>query len=656
MSSNNLISANNLAIGNNLSVAGSTILNSIDSSISITTNILNAGQIKLNNIDLNTRLTNDEQQITILNAHTSNMDNTSDINKPISTLTKNALDLKANIADPTFTGTVSGITQTMVGLSNVDNTSDVNKPISTLTKSALDLKSPIANPTFTGTVSGITKSMVGLSNVDNTSDVNKPISTLTQSALDLKATISNPVFTGTTFRIGDASLNNTSFNSYCNSFYVQGCQANFNNGLYITNGGLNVNSDGVLINQGDLNVYGGNIIFNNFIGGISKTVFNYLSGTSSNIQNQINNIITNANNLYNQIQSIFTQNNIFTGKNTFNYVFQNIVNYNTQYGTNALINNTNERNTAFGTDALKNNTTGTCNTAIGDVALTLNNSGHHNVAVGHLSQYNVQGGSNNTSIGPDTLINNVSGGYNTCIGNGAGSSITGNTNTCLGHASNVVNNCSNSTAIGYSATATVSNQIVIGTANESVDVYGNLFFSKNLNNISTTVFNYLSGTTSNIQNQLNLLFSFTPSGTIIMNVSTSTALTGYLSCDGSEVSKTIYANLYNAIQDVYGAPSNPANFKLPNFQGLFLRGYGGQSFNGQTFGGSNFGLTVPDSLRIQSGMDFTTSLNTSRVDVQPSIGGSKSVLGSISWTNVSQIGNGVETAPIHSCVRYFIKH
>jgi len=45
---------------------------------------------------------------------------------------------------------------------------------------------PLANPTFTGTVGGITKSMVGLGNVDNTSDVNKPISTATQTALNLK--------------------------------------------------------------------------------------------------------------------------------------------------------------------------------------------------------------------------------------------------------------------------------------------------------------------------------------------------------------------------------------------------------------------------------------------------------------------------------------
>ena len=43
--------------------------------------------------------------------------------------------------NPTFTGTVVGIDKTMVGLSNVDDTSDADKPISTKTKTALDLKS-----------------------------------------------------------------------------------------------------------------------------------------------------------------------------------------------------------------------------------------------------------------------------------------------------------------------------------------------------------------------------------------------------------------------------------------------------------------------------------------------------------------------------------
>lgn len=59
---------------------------------------------------------------------------------------------------------------------------------------ALALKAPIASPTFTGTVSGITKNMVGLGSVDNTADVSKPISTATQEALNLKLNISDQSF------------------------------------------------------------------------------------------------------------------------------------------------------------------------------------------------------------------------------------------------------------------------------------------------------------------------------------------------------------------------------------------------------------------------------------------------------------------------------
>lgn len=50
-------------------------------------------------------------------------------------------------------------------------------------QTALDAKAPLASPTFTGTVSGITKAMVGLSNVDNTADSAKPVSTAQAAAI-----------------------------------------------------------------------------------------------------------------------------------------------------------------------------------------------------------------------------------------------------------------------------------------------------------------------------------------------------------------------------------------------------------------------------------------------------------------------------------------
>lgn len=51
----------------------------------------------------------------------------------------------------TFSGTVSGLTKATVGLSNVDNTSDANKPISTDAQTALDMKANLSSPALTGT-------------------------------------------------------------------------------------------------------------------------------------------------------------------------------------------------------------------------------------------------------------------------------------------------------------------------------------------------------------------------------------------------------------------------------------------------------------------------------------------------------------------------
>ena len=48
---------------------------------------------------------------------------------------------------------------------------------------------------------------------------------------------------------------------------------------------------------------------------------------------------------------------------------------------------------------------------------------------------------------------------------------------------------------------------------------------------------------------------------------------GWLECDGSEVSKTEYPNLYAAIGDLWGVPNSSSNFKLPNLKGRLPAGY-----------------------------------------------------------------------------------
>ena len=44
----------------------------------------------------------------------------------------------------------------------------LTKPLSTETQNALDLKAALHNPTFSGTVGGLSKGMVDLANVANT--------------------------------------------------------------------------------------------------------------------------------------------------------------------------------------------------------------------------------------------------------------------------------------------------------------------------------------------------------------------------------------------------------------------------------------------------------------------------------------------------------
>jgi hypothetical protein len=247
----------------------------------------------------------------------SNVDNTTDAGKPISTSTQSALNLKAPLASPAFTGTPTGITKTHVGLSDVDNTTDAGKPISTSTQSALNLKAPLASPAFTGTPTGITKTHVGLSDVDNTTDAGKPISTATQTALDDKlaittagttyAPLASPALTGTATGVnltlsGDLTVDGTT--TTLNSTTVQIDDKNIELGTVATPTDVTADGGGITLkgttdktivwddtndnwtsNQ-DWNLPTGKVFKINNISVLSATTLQYLDATSS-VQTQI---------------------------------------------------------------------------------------------------------------------------------------------------------------------------------------------------------------------------------------------------------------------------------------------------------------------------------------------------------------------------------
>jgi hypothetical protein len=133
------------------------------------------------------------------------VDNTQDSAKPVSTAQaaaiatakSEAISSAASAAD-TKVSTHNSSTTNVHGISDTSAlaTKTYADAIGTTATNAIALKAPLASPTFTGTVSGITSAMVGLGNVNNTADSAKPVSTATQTALDAKLALAGGTMTG----------------------------------------------------------------------------------------------------------------------------------------------------------------------------------------------------------------------------------------------------------------------------------------------------------------------------------------------------------------------------------------------------------------------------------------------------------------------------
>lgn len=162
------------------------------------------------NLDNHKADTNNPHKVTKAQVGLSNVDNTSDINKPVSVAQQNAINqAKQEVRDIVDEYTVNGhkisenpvLNKDDVGLDRVDNTSDREKPVSDLQQAALDaLEKGICDHTINGYKiidnPVLDKTDIGLDQVDNTSDLDKPISTATQQELNKKAPINSPIFTG----------------------------------------------------------------------------------------------------------------------------------------------------------------------------------------------------------------------------------------------------------------------------------------------------------------------------------------------------------------------------------------------------------------------------------------------------------------------------
>lgn len=103
-------------------------------------------------IDTHEALTNNPHSVTKSQVGLGSADNTSDADKPVSTAQGVAIAaVQSNLSThEALTNNPHSVTKTQVGLSNVDNTADTAKPVSTAQQTALNLKADLASPTFTG--------------------------------------------------------------------------------------------------------------------------------------------------------------------------------------------------------------------------------------------------------------------------------------------------------------------------------------------------------------------------------------------------------------------------------------------------------------------------------------------------------------------------
>ena len=66
--------------------------------------------------------------------------------------------------------------------------------------------------------------------------------------------------------------------------------------------------------------------------------------------------------------------------------------------------------------------------------------------------------------------------------------------------------------------------------------------------------------------------AFVPSGAVFW-FAASAAPTGYLECDGADVSRSTYSALFDVVGETFGAGDGSTTFGLPDLRGEFIRGW-----------------------------------------------------------------------------------
>ena len=150
------------------------------------------------------------------------------------------------------------------------------------------------------------------------------------------------------------------------------------------------------------------------------------------------------------------------------------------------------------------------------------------------------------------------------------------------------------------------------------------------------------------------------------------APTGWLTCDGTAVSRTTYSDLYTAIGTTWGSGDGTTTFNLPDLRGAFLRGTGSHGTsnmaNGNDFAGPSVGSFENDQIQ-----DHGHNLDRQDGATNDYLGGSTAAYGirssyssaylvssigpvsSTAWNSQGTPRVGDETRPFNAGINYCIK-
>ena len=160
----------------------------------------------------------------------------------------------------------------------------------------------------------------------------------------------------------------------------------------------------------------------------------------------------------------------------------------------------------------------------------------------------------------------------------------------------------------------------------------------------------------------------TPSGSIIAFAGT-TIPDGYLLCNGQEISRLDYEDLFEAIGTTYGSTSG-TTFKVPDLRGKFIRGNGSTTINHGSYGNTThtsaaIGITQGDTIRnivgnLGGARDDNSTLPISgpfaAIDPAGNFGGGVGTLKDINFNASRVVPTANENRPINMSMNYIIKY